>query len=309
MNEANIYLLRSTSIVIYNIMWNTWVVQNIDFKNVYINTCGITQNGEYIYIFAEFPWSVKIEGVYGGYDLGIIIEYATRTYTWSTLSAPNLCRREAGDRVSTITGKNNKLYLHGCAAGSWQTLIFDTYTKQFMSDVVTINSPTTFAVEYSKAGQLAVYDDNKIILIHKSYYLDINVTEYSLWTESAMSVYFGLTEDVSINLTPTLLFGPHEILSVVTFPSWGFHWKYSVDDYHNIASNGEYHIFIYNDQMMDYTLIPIILDIYKDRCNCNGSLSPHRVCTECSRYFDLGRYLTVEDNNRGLGKVLDTQQA
>eukprot|EP01084_Bolivina_argentea_P184596 318363_1 len=170
-----IYLVAEPYLLTYKIQTNKWNIGIIE--HLYTTTCAITNDYQYIYIFtAPKPRTDSA-----------VIKYETKTGIYTFLENPNLCFSRY-DAARAITGKDGKMYLHGCYVASWRTLIFNPTLEQFETQTIDIDTPTH--TYYHRYSQLAVFDDNILLLRH--------TTE-----EGATSLYFGVTDLISINLTNT----------------------------------------------------------------------------------------------------------
>eukprot|EP01084_Bolivina_argentea_P268353 455766_1 len=99
-------------------------------------TCTISNDQKYVYVF-----SVSYDG-----NLFFISKYDTIDRTIQRLPTSSLCMIRSGI-VGSVTGRNNKMYLHGCYIKGWKTLIFDPETETFQNKTIDMNAPTVDSVE------------------------------------------------------------------------------------------------------------------------------------------------------------------
>eukprot|EP01084_Bolivina_argentea_P006490 12319_1 len=203
-DAVHIYIVAAPSLVTYNTITYTWTVTTM--QKLFPVACAITNNHDYIYIFSG---DIVIDQEDHTPE---IIKYNIKTTEFSGVEAPNLCYAHT---ASTATGRDDKIYLHGCYTGSWKTLIFDPKMEEFEIETIDIDFPTnTFYYRYS---QLTVFDDNILLLRH--------TTELKL-----SALYYSITDLISINFTNTEIILSNDSI----WPSDGFMIKYYLNDFTNI---------------------------------------------------------------------------
>eukprot|EP01083_Nonionella_stella_P015947 44612_1 len=281
---AYLYVLRYRMILIYNLQYDTWSAEPfIDGNPV---SCAITNDHKYIYAFTH-----SYESDFGGFIRSFIVKYDTDSTIYETLDTVNICSfyrsydetDAAADFFKAITGRDNKIYLHGCYTGSWKTVIFNPETDKFETETIDISHPNLFSVPYYRASQLTVFDDNVLLLLHKTYAQypkDIRVP-----SKDFIALYYAITYRISINFTLTMT-------ENATFPSDALWIQYYVNNFDDIYTT--YRVLLQSINTMHLIHAVIILNISTDDCICNEI---EYNCYNCSHYFNLREHLTVVDNN------------
>eukprot|EP01084_Bolivina_argentea_P303979 524915_1 len=259
-----VYIKQTSSILIYDVRNNTW--NSVDVPNITPTSCVITNDHKYIYFFGIEEQEVNV------------IKYTIESTHFENLNIPNLCSHVS--TVSAVISGNGKIYLHGCYPSSGTTIIFDTKLNQFELKTINIDVPTTKNIPFYRKSQLAVFDDNILLLVHTT---DTNYPRLYLgYEQPSISLYYTITQLNTINLTET-------ISSKAIFPSDGFTLKYNLNDFTN-ASNISFDILF--SYMYENINALIQLNPSKDNCLC---VSYH--CRNCYQYFDSKRYLTLKHNH------------
>eukprot|EP01084_Bolivina_argentea_P268356 455774_1 len=165
-NNDNVYIICELFVHIYNIHSGEWQsATGYTTSNGYVVleylTCAITNDNQFIYVF-NGP--------------SLLARYDTSHQIWSSVDTLNLC--EFSYILNTITGVNQKMYLHGCYVGSWKTLIFDPNTDEFETETVDIDYPISTDIANYRKSQMAVFDDNILLLLCS--------------TSSSLSLYFAI---------------------------------------------------------------------------------------------------------------------
>eukprot|EP01084_Bolivina_argentea_P296444 510574_1 len=268
-NGNYVYIIRPLRIIIYDIFMNDWSTEYME--DIISAACAITNDHKYIYTFA-----------YGDHQKGSnIVKYDIASATYKILKTPNLCRYHV---AKAVVGANGKIYLHGCYTTSHKTLIFDTNIDQFASETVNIDIPTNKNIPYYRGSQLAVLDDNILVLFHTT------GIQYPIFNPTAqahsMSLYYSVTELISINLT-------HTISNQSIFPSDGFMIRYSLNDFTN-STKSSYYIIFYSNDTTNNIKASMQLNIVNDECVCNKQIYN---CYNCYHHLNLSNYLSPLDNS------------
>eukprot|EP01083_Nonionella_stella_P006352 18441_1 len=275
-----VYIIQQKTILRYQIDIHQWVT--LDFADSIPSTCAITNDHQYIYIFGNSDDEMLIDDA-----SFFIIKYTTDTETFQYVPTPNLCSSQS--RGSSITARNNKIYIHGCYVASWKTVIFDIDTEQFETVTMNIDIPTIKHIPYYRDAQMAVFEDNVLLLMHTTDSLypllyDDHNKEYD-----SISLYYGITDLISINFVKT-----SEYLAHVQhiWPSHGLDINYFINDFSPIK-NDTYHVYFETND--DYVYMSMMLDTTRDDCICNDSYYRYK-CYDCQQHIDLQYYLVGKDD-------------
>eukprot|EP01083_Nonionella_stella_P270013 913930_1 len=266
-----VYFIRKTEIYIYDKETQVMSVVKIEddiLQNIadYTISCVIADDEQFIYIFGPSlrfsPWEPVF--AYLKFDM-VSQEIISGNYS-------SLCRSaDTSGSVSSIYGRNGKVYFHGCAIEGWKTLMFDTTTHKFDLETVDIQVPVRYDMAYYRSSQLTVMDDNVLLLLHRN--------------KNTFSLYRTITDRISINFKDTKQ-------SSAIWPTDGFNIVYRINDFTNASSDTFDVIFVCQD-----TTNPIREAIYlnrsNDHCICNQS---HYRCDQCYQHFNLSMHLTLDDN-------------
>eukprot|EP01083_Nonionella_stella_P079302 217487_1 len=260
-DPRQLYIVKEDLIVIYKVDSNIWSSSATLPDNTIPITCAITNEYQFIYIFG----------------VGSILRYDTKSSEHSHVATTNLCSATQYTFVHSITGKDDKIYLHGCYIASWKTLVFDIHTEEFETDTIdihyTIPTDTEDMMNY-RSSQLANMDDNILLLLQKNS------------RESDISLYFTVTETISISF--------EETISTNTWPSDGFYVSYSVNDFSNSSTDCTYNAWFYSTNSTKHINRSMALNTSNDGCICM-----QYKCDHCSQHFDLTPHLSVQDNDVG----------
>eukprot|EP01084_Bolivina_argentea_P020541 38192_1 len=286
----NVYIFNDQGIFIFNIRSSRWKVGSPSEGYFGIcSACAITNDAKFIYLFGTF---------YG------VLRYNTDDEKTQYLSTVDLCSMQYGTQTRgyrpqilgrATTAINDKIYVHGCYVNSWKTLIFNPNIEAFEQDTIDIDYPTDVA-SY-RASQLAVMEDNVLLLLHAA---DPNVPVYSTAiTSEFISLYFALTEVISINLTETI-----QLNSI--WPSDGFVIKYNINDFSDYRNN-IYNITFNSDNPYIKAVVTLIAS--RDNCICNKTRYNYN-CYNCQTKFNLDKYLTIKNNGiSNINIMLTTDQS
>eukprot|EP01083_Nonionella_stella_P271065 918197_1 len=268
-----VYIIRPLLFFIFDRNENTW--SSADFVNRVPMTCAITNDYQYIYIFGDIYEEPGTKN--------LIIKYNTESQKYDVLSVVNLCLYS---RAKAVTALNDKIYLHGCHPASWRTLVFDTKTEQFETETIGLDSPIPYNIPFYRFSQMAVVDDNLLLLLHPK-----NTLYPALYHDPSNStyvaLYVGVTESISINLEATVA-----ILTERIWPSDGFVIRYYVNDFTKVNStDNTYHVYF--DSKNHSIAFVIELSTTHDTCNCNEL---NYKCNSCAHHVELSNHLSVADN-------------
>eukprot|EP01084_Bolivina_argentea_P187706 323275_1 len=254
-NANSVYIVRAPAITVYDIHTRFWKALKVGDESDAIFGCTMDRNYNMIYAIAKH---------FGPFTFDIV----TEEIGFVPLIGPTVKGALWSDRCSFITGWNDKIYLHRCVLLQCDQIIVQ------LSPLDSI-SPSTLTTEYtniiSASSQLMLYDDNIILLQSKDF-------------NHATSLYFTVTNMISINFTST-------ILSESIWPSDGFAIKYYLNDFSN-QRDYLYHIWFHSKNKSHNINASITLNISNDNCIC-GDYN----CHNCSQHFELDRYLMLEDND------------
>eukprot|EP01084_Bolivina_argentea_P296443 510571_1 len=264
-DQYNVFILSGSTIKIYDISEKTWKESAI-FHHVYA-ACALDQEDNYIYIFAKLEYT--------------LYKYDIHKNVFVVLDIPNLCYTETG---RAITERNDKIYLHGCSVGSWETIIYDIKSEKFESYSVNMRNITNINTPYYQTGQLVKFEDNVILLFH------VTDTLYPSWGYTAkkneIKLYYAITDLISINVQQT-----HTDTESPIWPSDGFYIKYYINDFTDFADM-IYNVYITSKNITVNELIT--LNILNDNCICNETSYK---CSNCNQHFDLNKHLSVDKNH------------
>eukprot|EP01084_Bolivina_argentea_P251185 421189_1 len=257
-----VYVFHGQIIEIFDVKTKSWDIRLMLFISPL--TCSITNDHNFIYIFVNPSTQ----------DHSNIIQYNTISGENKYIIAPIVCQFNTDKSYinlmripRSITGRNGKIYIHGCHPAIWKTLIFDPTTVMFEINTVGIDAPTS-PIHY-KNSAMTVFDDNVLLFI--------------TYNSTKMSLFYAITDIVSINFTAT---------ETIVWPSQGFDIKYYMNDFTD-ENSVTYNIsFQTVDTVVNINQV-ITLHIIKDNCICN-----EYNCQRCHQYFDLKNYLSISDNNR-----------
>eukprot|EP01084_Bolivina_argentea_P134388 237059_1 len=268
-----LYLVINEIILTVSTAWSSLQLgledyETTNFKNENIittsDTCAITNNQKYLYIFGE------------AFDMGQPFGVAVRKYDTDykvikTMIHSSICMFSFDTIAKSITGRNGKMYLntYGCNCG-WTTLIFDPKSDQFANETILMN---TTNVHY-KSSQLTNFDDNIVLMLYKNS------------SSGSFAWHSVVTDLISINLDNT------QSVSRV-WPSDGFEIEYYINDFSD-TSYGVYYISLYNNITTKIINASLLLNTSNDNCICDDSIYK---CYNCKQHFDLKNYLTLKDNN------------
>eukprot|EP01084_Bolivina_argentea_P220305 373387_1 len=186
---GDVYIFRNQEVDIFDANTRSWNVSVLQLEND-PDICVMSDNFKFIYMF---DWYYQIT-----------IKYHTNNGITEQLNTPNVCVSQG--ETFAIAAKDSNIYFHGCNIASWKTLIFNARINRFEQHTIDIDEPTdTFSYVLS---QMTVFDDNILLLVHANY-------------ENEISLYYGLTDLISINLEHTEV--PRSI-----WPSNGFEIKYYI---------------------------------------------------------------------------------
>eukprot|EP01084_Bolivina_argentea_P191399 328771_1 len=281
-SKTHIYVIRYRFILIYSLVKQEWSqLSTSDFDDGEPITCAITNDKQFVYIFSQRGYLGKINDkvVYGS----MIVKFNTNTTSFETLNTPNLCSMNAL-YVKAITGRDGRIYLQGCYIGSWRTLIFNPSTQDFEPETIDIDIPTIKGVGTRigsyRSGQMAVLDDNILLLLDKTY-----MNFYDVSVNDSLSAYYTITYLISFNFEDTIIDYP-------IWPSEGFNIKYNVNDFVNYNStNNIYKMSFHSDSTATAISSINTLNTINDNCICETYK-----CYNCSHQFDLKNHLTIYDN-------------
>eukprot|EP01083_Nonionella_stella_P042926 115879_1 len=227
-----VYFINEDSILYYQADSKVKRVVNMNpvwARGEYIK-CLVTNNEEYIYIFARNTvWK------YNTHSRAVEYDHVISSYMAQSVQSP---------WAQGVTGRNGKLYLPGCYFAAWQTVVFDTSIDQFENATVDIFSPNKEDVAslFVRNSQLRIFDDNVLLNV----YLDV--------------IYSTVTETISINFTKTS--------STNIWPSDGFPIQYYLNDFRNTI-NDIYPVFLYTSSTTNNINASIVLNTSDDHCICS----------------------------------------
>eukprot|EP01083_Nonionella_stella_P203581 742783_1 len=270
-----VHIMREPIIVKFNAndgTWNTALLE-LSYDTTTQNVCVMSNDGQFIYIFY---WSFLFDK---------ITKYEIKSGRQYRVNTPNLCispDSNAGISVYggivAIAARDNKIYFHGCYIASWKTLIFDTQSDRFEEEE-TIDIDIASDTSNYRESQMAVFDDNVLLLIHTTDANDI-------------ALYYALTDVVSINLAET------EDMTRSVWPSDGFSIKYWLNDFdrnvHESDIDITYSIVLYSNDTIEDINMTIVFNTSNDNCSCDESIYK---CVHCEQHFDLRSHLSIGDNS------------
>eukprot|EP01084_Bolivina_argentea_P234139 394187_1 len=269
----SLYLIRKTEILIYS--KDTKTVNSVQFNNQIPNKladgepikCVINDDEDIIYIFGSTYFFSPFQAlfIYIKYNItsGIIIKTNTSA----------LCLAKVKSHaISTVIGKNGKVYFHGCHIAGWKTMVFDTKYDKFSMETISIQNPIYYDMHYYKSAQLTAVGDNALMLFHEN--------------ENGYSLYSTITDLISINFKNIDIFDK-------IWPSDGFVLQYYLNDF-NFDENNIYQIWLYSTDTENSINVTITLNTTNDSCICTESIYN---CNDCTQQFPLHDYLSVMDNN------------
>eukprot|EP01083_Nonionella_stella_P020622 57201_1 len=201
--------------LIYEVSNDTW--NTVPFTDISSTVdCVATNDNAFIYLF-------YIE------DELSVVEYNIQTADFDHIDTPNICNSQSST-FSAVIMPNDKIYLHGCSVASGKTLVFDTGIKQFETDTIDVDVPTTRKLAYWRSSKLIKFEDNVLLLVHT---MDARYPRlYVGYEPSSISLYYTVTEPISIDFTDTSIASPSDAI----FPSDGFRIKYTANDFSNLAN-------------------------------------------------------------------------
>ncbi len=173
--------------------------------------------------------------------------------------------------IYVFTAPNGKAYIDGCYIASWKTAIFDMDTEEFKMQGLDIDNP--ISTVYHRNNHLTVFDDNILLLYSMPLYSSIG---------EHFSLYYTITNDISINISNTI---------TKIWPSDGILFQYYINDLSENKKE-QYKLDFRCNATQQIINETITFDTAKDHCICDGYN-----CRECSEYFNLSQYLTIEDND------------
>eukprot|EP01084_Bolivina_argentea_P276819 472413_1 len=244
---------------------NQWKISSYDDHNGEgdVQTCAITNDGKYIYIFAQYdhPGNARV------------MKYNVDNGNMDYLSAYSPMLID-GTVIRSVTGRNGKMYINGGALQEWKTLIFNPQIEQFENVSIDINTIITEELIYYRASQITTVDDNILLMLYKTY--------------NGFNLYSTVTDLISINFTAT-----QKELRI--WPSAGFEIEYYLNDFTKPYYNNYSVLFICNDTSI-HIQTEIILDTNNDGCLCSEIIYDGHNCEQCHQHFDLKQYLSTKDN-------------
>eukprot|EP01083_Nonionella_stella_P245775 853903_1 len=268
--KESLYIIFDLQTTQWTIQYHKWGVDNMPY------TCAITHNSQFVYIFGLLVSAGWVDGV---------IKYDTISDAFFYLDTPGLCTTNS---ANAITAPNGKIYVHGCYAAPWKTLIFDTETEQFETQTMDIHHTTH--TSYYRKGRMTVFDDNMLLLFVP--HVSLTASEegsdsprpVDVYGYHGMSLYSSVTDAISINFTVT-------ISSEYIWPSDGLAIRYHLNDFTTDA-NGVYLMWFYNikNNTINDINASIVLNVSNDHCVCE-----HYRCKDCYYSLDLAAYLSPMD--------------
>eukprot|EP01084_Bolivina_argentea_P268352 455763_1 len=268
-DASSVYLIRQTTILTYKKDVGEWITIAFSSSTADAITCALSNDEKVLYIF-----NVIRSQYYNGADLQFFItKYDTNNTSMQQLNISSSCMVQ-NDVVRSVTGRNGKIYLHGCYVTGWKSLVFNTATEQFENETIDIDVVTADDIPYYRSSQLTVFDDNILLLLYKN-----PISESFTW-------YFTVTDSISINFTNTQT-------TARVWPSDGFDIKYYLNDF-TYLTNNIYHILFYSSDTTIHINTSIVLNTTNDGCICNETIYN---CRNCNQHFDLKDHLTLNDNH------------
>eukprot|EP01083_Nonionella_stella_P039233 106707_1 len=265
-DSENVYITTPWAIYIFNAWSKEWHVKSFFVADQPAAACSLDPNHDFIYYFPIHDT--------------VIHKYDLNQEELTVILDENICYSKKG-RV--VKHRNNKAYVHGCYISSWTSLIFDFETESFATEQIDINGISEMHIPYYHTGQLAVFDDNIVLLLYTT---DTQYPFTSLNTKSeSVVLYYAVTDMISINFDDTEN-------SNAVWPSDGFNFKYLINDFANTSDT--YRLWIFSDNIAQTINDTIVLNTVEDACNCNEI---GYKCFGCEQHFNLWNHLTVEDNN------------
>eukprot|EP01084_Bolivina_argentea_P289239 496632_1 len=269
-----VYVVRGEGIWVFDVTKKSWNTYKGNGLYSFTSTCTITKDGQFIYAFV--------------FEYGII-RIGNKDGSWDWIETENLCYTDFTGLYTHatvargITTTSGKMYLQGCYVASWKTLIFDPETEEFSTETIDIQNPLSGYIANYRHSQMVVMDDNVLLLLYAHRFGEMSQTQ----SNESISLYFGLTNIISINFKDTI--------SVKTYvwPSDGFIVKYTMNDFNN-STNDEYGIWFYSNDTTVNINTSITLNSFKDNCICSESFYK---CHSCYQHFDLTKHLTLQDND------------
>eukprot|EP01084_Bolivina_argentea_P076143 137973_1 len=283
-SREHLYIVGFQTTLTYNMIYSTWeITAGTGLSQFQLTaTCSLTTNFKYIYMFMYLDYG--------------IFRYDTTHRNWDHINTPNLCNvpypfyfnegqsfPRVGAPSAAVASNNGKIYLHGCHISSWKTLAFDPNTETFEAKTIDIDYVTD--IPNYRGGQITLFDDNVLLMLYATN------PEYpirSIVSKSyGLSLFYALTELISINFMETT-----EIIeTTLVWPSEGFTIKYRFNDFNEVVK-GLYHVYFQNVNPP----INAIVELNKsdDHCICNETSYD---CYQCSQHFELGAYLSTQDND------------
>eukprot|EP01084_Bolivina_argentea_P288818 495778_1 len=261
--DQYVYVLRKQMMLIYDMNINEWDIK--PFEDREPMSCAATFDEKYIYSFTDTD----------------IIKYDTNTTAFHAIDTMNICSFNESGFNKAITGRDGRIYIHGCHVTAWKTAVFNPKYEQF-ENTIGIDIPTVPNVPYYRASQLTMFDDNILLLFQQRY--DRYPLELEIYSEDYISLYYGITHIISINFA----------LSVIDLPIWpsdGFMIRYNLNDFRNVTKQ-IYEVILYFDNTKHPIIESIVLSVLKDNCAC---ISTYK-CYNCSQYFNTSNYLSTAEN-------------
>eukprot|EP01084_Bolivina_argentea_P294014 505797_1 len=265
--ENSVYFMQQTRILIYHTdIKELWTGSTLPAFTAQTTTtdCVITDNEEFIYVFAMTyrlnSYHIMFTTIKYEIGIGKII---------SVQNSDNCLIRNGF--VTAVAAENGNIYLHGCNAAGWKTMIYDTVNDEYKNTTVNIANPWKTDIPYYRSSKLVSLDNNILYLYAKN--------------DRGFSSYVTVTNLVSIDFSQTK--NTEKI-----WPSDGFDITYYMNDFNSNLTQ-DYHVLFYsNDAQTDINQL-ITFNTLKDHCICYKSLYK---CYGCRQHFDLKSHLTLQDN-------------
>eukprot|EP01084_Bolivina_argentea_P052825 97003_1 len=261
------YIVGDMHMDIFDANTRAWIDSFFPHQNG-VDVCAhvIHNNGEFIYMLNSNSFMSDA--------LRSIIKYHVDSGSVEYFDTPNVCNSGSifySDYSPTlsITGRDDRIYFHGCYLASWKTIVFNIKRDEFDIETIDIDVPTNPS-KYTPS-QMTVFDDNILLMVHA--------------TANDISLYSAVTHLISMNFQNTKIISP-------VWPSDGFIIKYYLNDLTNLTTD-IYHVLFYCNDTINNINASIILNTSNDDCVCNETVYK---CYDCHQHFDLTQYLSVQDN-------------